>query len=158
MAMHSWFLVETNFSILEIVSEFSFSAAPCILHTHSMSSGTLLLVFLARKLKRSFSPSCLWVKAIARRLVYDLILLPRMYSATFENVRRLVLTFPRDTAVPFDEREHLSSPDFRVALFFPLLAFMQALVLGEPISLRSGWFSLCSTCLSNLQMYLEEAI
>ena len=77
-----------------------------------------------------------------------------MYSATFENVMRLVLTFPRDTAVPFDERERLSLPDFRVALFFPLLAFMQALVLGEPISLRSEWFSLCSTSLSNLQMYL----
>ena len=100
-----------------------------------MSSWTLLLVFLARKLKRSFSPSCLRVKATACRLVYDLILLSRIYSATFVNVRRLVLTFARDTSVPFDESECLSSPDFRVALFFALLAFMQALVLaGSNIS------------------------
>ena len=116
--MHLWFPVETNFSILEIVSEFFFSAALCLLHTRSMSPWTLLLVFLARKLKRIFSSSCLRVKAIACRLVYDLILLPKMYSAVFVNVRRLLLTFPRNTAVPFDERERLSSPDFRVTLFF----------------------------------------
>ena len=133
-AMHPWFLVETIFSILEIVSEFPFSAAPCMLHTHSMSSWTVLLVFLARKLKRVFSLSCLWVKAIACRLLYDLILLSRMYSATFLNVTRLVLTFPRDTAFPFDERERLSLPDIRVDLFFALLAFMQALVVPHNIS------------------------
>ena len=121
--MHLWFPVETNFSILEIVSEFSFSAALCVFHTRIMSSWTLLLVFLARKLKRLFSSSCLRVKAIACRLVYDLILLPKMYSATFVNVRRLVLTFPRNTVVPFDERERLSSPDFRVTLFFCLNGF-----------------------------------
>ena len=118
MTMHLWFPVETNFSILEIVSEFFFSAALCMLHTRSMNPWTLLLVFLARKLKRLFSPSCLRVKAIACRLVYDLILLPKIYSAAFVNVRRLVLTFPRNTAVPFDERERLSSPDFRVTLCF----------------------------------------
>ena len=129
-----------------------------MLHTHSMSSWTILLVFLARKLKGSFSPSCLWVKAIACRLVYDLILLSRMYSATFINVKCLVLTFPRDTAVPFDERECLSSPDFWVALFFAFLVFLQALDMGKPISLRSGWFSLSGTCFSDLQMYLKVAM
>ena len=61
-----------------------------------------------KKLKRYFSLSCLWVKAIACRLVYDLILLSRMYSPTFINVRRLVLTFARDTSVLFDESESLS--------------------------------------------------
>ena len=129
-----------------------------MLHTHSRSSWTILLVFLARKLKRYFSSSCLWVKAIACRLVYDLILLSRMYSAAFVNVRCLVLTFPRDTAVPLDERECLSSPDFRVALFFAFLVFLQALDLGKPISLRSGWFSLSGTCFSDLQMYLKVAM
>ena len=126
----------------------------CTLHAPYMSSWTLLLVFLARKLKRPFSPSCLRVKTTTCRLVYDLILLSRMYSATFVNVRRLVLTFPRDTYVHFDGGERLSSPDIWVALLFALLTFMQALFLGEPISLRSRWFSICSTSLSDLQMYL----
>ena len=123
-------------------------------HTRSISYCALLLVLLGRILKRFFSTFCLRVKAIACRLVYDLIVLLRMYSITFVNVRRLVLTFPRDTAVPFDEKELSNSPDYQVALFFALLAFMQALVLGEPIFLRSRCFSLCSTSLSDLQMYL----
>ena len=109
-----------------------------MLHTHSMSSWTLLLVFFVRKLKISFSPSCLRVKATACKLVYDLILLSRMYSETFVNVRLFVLTFARDTSVPFDEIQRLSSPDFRVALIFALLASIQALVLRESISLKSG--------------------
>ena len=117
-------------------------------------SWTLLPVLLARKLKRSFAPSYLRVKAKACRLVDDLVLLWRMYSATTVNVRRLVLTPARYTSVCFDESERLSSPDIRVALFFALLAFMQAMVLGEPKSLRSGWFSLCNTSLSDFQMYL----
>ena len=154
MAIHSWFPVETNFSVLEIVSEFSFSAAPCMLHTCSWRSWTLLPVLLARKLKRSFAPSYLRVKAKACRLVHDLVLLSRMYSATTVNVRRLVLTPARYTSVCFDESERLSSPDIRVTLFFALLAFIQAMVLGEPISLRSVWFSLCNTSLSDFQMYL----
>ena len=118
MAIHSWFPVETNFSILEIISEFSFSAAPCVLHTLSMSSWALLLVFLAKKLNKYFSLSYLGVKAIAYRLVYDLILLSRMYSATFVNVRRLVLTFPRDTAF-FYERERLNLPTSEWHCFLP---------------------------------------
>ena len=121
------------------MSQFSFSAALCMLHTCSMGSWALLLVFLARKLKSSFSPSWLGINAIACRLVYDLILLSRMYSATFVKWH-LVLTFARDTSVPFDESEHLSSPDFWVALFFALLAFMLALVLKEPISQGQGGF------------------
>ena len=145
ITMHSWFPVEANFSILEIVSEFLFSAAPCMLHTRSMSYCALLLVFLVRIIKRFFSPFCLRVKVIACRLVYDLIVLPRMYSVTFVNVRRLVLTFPGDIAVPFDERELSNSPDIQVTLFFCLVGFMQALVLGELIFLRSEWFSLGST-------------
>ena len=123
MTMHSWFPVEINFSVLEIVFEFSFSAPPCMLHIRSMSSWTLSLVFLPRKLERSFSPSYLRVKAIVCILVYDVILLSRMYSATFLNVRRLALTFQRDTSVPFDKSEHLHSPEFRVALFFCLVGF-----------------------------------
>ena len=47
----------------------------------------------------------------------------RIYSATFVNVRCLVLTFTRDTSVPFDESERLSLPGFRVALFFCLVGF-----------------------------------
>ena len=138
--MHTWFPGETNFSAQEIVSEFSFSAAPCMLHTHSIRFWTLLPVFLASKLEMSFPPSGMQVKVIACRLVYDLIRLSRMYFATFVNVRRLVLTIARDTSVAFDESERLSSPDFWVALFFAILAVMQALVLREPISLSQGGF------------------
>ena len=71
MFLVSWFPVETNFSILEIVSELSLSATPYIFHRQSMTSCTLLLVFFARKLKKSFSPSCLQVKAIPCRLWPD---------------------------------------------------------------------------------------
>ena len=72
--------------------------------------------------------------------MYDLILFSRMYSATFINLTRLVLTFERDISVPFDESESLSSPDFRVALLFALLAFVKALILEEPISLKNRFF------------------
>ena len=69
MAMLSWFPVENNFSVLEIVSEFSFSTASCMLHIRPISSEALWAVFLVRKLKRFFSPSYLWVRALSWRIV-----------------------------------------------------------------------------------------
>ena len=149
LAMHSWFPVETNICVLEMVSNFFFSAAQYMLHTRSISSRTLLLLFLVRKRKRCFSPFCLRVKAIACRLVCGLILLSRISSAKYITLRRLVLTFVRDTSVPFDKSRHSSLPDFRVALFFTLLTLILALALGKPIFLRSGCLSLCNTSLSD---------
>ena len=149
LAMHSWFPVETNICVMETVSDFFFFAAQYMLHTRSMSSRTLLLLFLERKRKGCFSPFCLWVKAIACRLVCGLILLSRISSSKFINIRRLVLTFVRDTSVPFDKIQHSSLPDFEVALFFTLLILILALALGKPIFLRSGCLSLCDTSLSD---------
>ena len=137
-----------------MVTRFSFSAAPCILQTHSMVSCTLFEVFQARKLKSSFSPSCVHVKAIPCRLVYVLILLSRMHSAMFENVKQFFFTFARGPSFLLDERDHLCSADLQMVVFFALFAFMQVLVFGEPIFLRSGWFSLWNTSLSNFQIYL----
>ena len=49
--INSWFQVDTNFSVLEIASGFSFSPSPSMLYTCSRRSWTLFSVFLAMNLK-----------------------------------------------------------------------------------------------------------
>ena len=55
--IHSWFQVDTNVSVLEIASGFSFSASPSMLYTCSRRSWTFFSMFLARNLKKFFSLS-----------------------------------------------------------------------------------------------------